>query len=639
MKTAGNKSVQVIKADINTDEPTCLITVNGDVNTLESIVLKKRPQNKRFKSGQKRRRRRQCEDTIKSDADQQPNNKLSATDLSENPEKDSNVVEQDIKHTVSTCEIPQIVPPAGNDFITEIKEELSSIEETAIPFVNVSIKVEPGDLTFTDQDHGNEDFSDHSNFEFAPQSYNSDSEDEKPLIQRIDWKHRLNTQFGHSPRNPMDKFKHIIESSFPVVLVERLQYSENNSAEITIKCEDSEPQSSSKEITVKKNQSNSEEQHSLYKCSYCSKELKTWANLIMHEQIHRKTFDCPTCSTHCASIIDLIKHAKENPNCSRRNDVTLTCSICDNGVRYRTKTALNYHVTKHTGLRPFICDVCNKTFRSKETLRQHMNRHETVSNYNCEVCGRGFPNKNHLQQHQLSHTDAKPFHCDICNNFFKSQGRLYNHKKIHMKPQFSCCYCSKEFTIIGNLKIHEKRHMSSELVEKFECKVCKKQFILKHDLKYHMRKHNGERPYPCTLCPSRFADISNLHKHVKIHTGDKPFVCHCGKSYNQQSSLNTHKKTHLVATLFETFLCTHCPKKFALEEDLTLHLRSHGINSMFKCNFCDKEYELLNHMKSHRRIHLNLQLKTREKFLWPEKINETNTVSDKSEAMKAELDS
>lgn len=189
-----------------------------------------------------------------------------------------------------------------------------------------------------------------------------------------------------------------------------------------------------------------------------------------------------------------------------------------------------------------------------------------------------------------------------------------------MKPQFSCCYCSKEFTIIGNLKIHEKRHMNSELVEKFECEICSKSFILKHDLRYHMRKHNGERPYSCTLCPSRFADISNLHKHIKIHTGDKPFVCHCGKSYNQQSSLNTHKKTHLIATLFESFSCPYCPKKFALEEDLTLHIRSHGVNSMFKCNFCDKEYELLNHMKSHRRIHLNLQLK-RKRFVWPEKMD------------------
>lgn len=146
----------------------------------------------------------------------------------------------------------------------------------------------------------------------------------------------------------------------------------------------------------------------------------------------------------------------------------------------------------------------------------------------------------------------------------------------------------------------------------------------------------GERPYACTLCPSRFADISNLHKHTKIHTGAKPYVCHCGKSYNQQSSLNTHKKTHLVASLVEKYFCTHCPKKYALEEDLTLHLRSHGINSMFKCNFCDKEYELLNHLRSHRRIHLNLKQK-RTKFLWPEKITMANDAAGNDEAIKVDL--
>lgn len=359
MKTAGNKSVQVFKlADINTEEPTCLITVNGDVNTLESIVLKKRTQNKRSDNEQTHRRRRQA--------------KSAAEAVNKNAEKDSGAVDVDVKHSVSNCESPQMFPVAEKDFKTEIKEELTAIEETTIPFVNVSIKVEPKDLTFTDQDHGNDECSDHFNFEFASQSFDSDSEDEKPLSQRIDWKQRTNTRPGHNVRKPMDKFKDIIESSFPVVLVERLQYCDIKPAETTIKCEDIKESSDdvalsrSKEIKAKKQPSNGEESNLLYKCSYCSKQLKTWANLIMHEQIHRKTFDCPTCSAHCSSIVDLIKHAKENANCSRQKNSTITCSICDNGTLYRNKTALNYHMTKHTGLRPFSCDICKKTVRSNE---------------------------------------------------------------------------------------------------------------------------------------------------------------------------------------------------------------------------------------------------------------------------------
>lgn len=368
MKTAGNKSVQVFKsADINTDEPTCLISVDGDVNTLKSIVLKKRPQNKRSK-------------LVKARADERPNNELGKKNLNESSIKDSTAVvsRRGIKQSGSECEFSQIIPQAGNDFKTEIKEELNTIEETAIPFVNVSIKVEPEDLTFIDQENG--ESSDHSNFDFASQSLNSDSDDDKPLIQRIDWKQRLNSQFGQKLEKPMDKFKHIIESAFPLVLIERLQYPAFKTSEMEIKSEENDesstnggyhvPQSRLNKTKTEKRQStqNSDELTSLYKCSFCTKELKTWASLIMHEQIHRKTLDCPTCKHHCSSIIDLIRHSKENPNCSRRNIVTLTCNLCDNGVKYRSQAALNYHVTKHTGLRPFICDICNKSVRTKKSL-------------------------------------------------------------------------------------------------------------------------------------------------------------------------------------------------------------------------------------------------------------------------------
>ncbi|KAG4069020.1 hypothetical protein HA402_008331 [Bradysia odoriphaga] len=650
LKTAGNKSVQVFKtADIDPDEPTCLVSVNGDENMLESIVLKKRQQHSKRKtppksldvSSTKRSTTRTKRRPIKESTidDDRKNSSIEETTV------------DGVTDSVSRCEFYEVSPLLDNDVKTEIKQELNGIEDTtaSIPFISVSIKVEPGDLMFTEQGYEHDDSSNHSNFDAAAQSVTSDSEDEKPLVQRIDAKHSFKVRSSHCTRKPMEQFKHIIESAFPVVLVERLQYPVIMSAKV--KSEEVVPsvppnesidttEDNAKQIPATKDRSvlSSDERSSLYKCSYCPKELKTWASLIMHEQIHRDTFDCSTCHSKCSNILELIKHAKENPSCSRKNDSSFKCTICNNGISYRNKTSFDYHMTKHSGLRPFVCDVCSKTFRSKETLRQHMNRHDNSYNYNCEVCGRGFPNKNSLQQHQLSHTDSKPFKCDVCNNYFKSQGRLYNHKKIHMKPQFSCCYCSRQFTIVGNLKIHEMRHMKSELVDKFKCEICDKEFLLKHDLRYHMRKHNGERPYPCTLCPSRFADISNLHKHIKIHTGSKPYVCHCGKSYNQQSSLNTHKKTHLVATLVEKFLCTHCPKKFALEEDLTLHLRSHGIHSMFKCSFCDKEYELLNHLRSHRRIHLNLHMK-RSKFLWPEKMNETINGSDSVEAMNVQLES
>lgn len=366
MKTTGNKSVEVFKsANIDADEPTCLITVDGDKNNLETLVLKKRLHYNRRKIALPKRRRQSKAKTTKN--------------RTVNFEKETAAVEKvenDIQHSAPVVDSSEIILQSESDLKTEIKEELeTSIQESAATFVNVHIKVEPGDLTFIDQES-----SDHSNFDFASQSFNSDSDDDKPLIQRNDSKQIVNTQFGHSAQKPMDKFKHIIESAFPVVLVERLQYSEIKSAGIVIKLEKNDygpveskgnrklrksQKANTRETKAKRQRSqmDSDQQSSLYKCSFCPKNLKTWASLIMHEQIHRNTFDCPTCKLNCSSIVDLIKHAKENPICSRQKHVSLTCTMCDNGVRYRNKAALDYHVTKHTGERPFVCDICSKTVR------------------------------------------------------------------------------------------------------------------------------------------------------------------------------------------------------------------------------------------------------------------------------------
>lgn len=374
LKTAGNKSVQVFKsADINTEEPTCLVSVNGDANTLESVVLRKRP-----KLNKRRYRRRR----IKPESEKKSNNDSTVKIKRKRTKRNSTVSDHQFQNSAADCNFSAIT----DDLKTEIKQEVNVIDETTIPFVDVSIKVEPGDFTFNYQDNANDDSTDHSNFDFGTQSFNSDSEDEKPIIQRLDMQHRMKNRV-----NPMDKYKDIIESSFPIVLVERLQYSGIESVKLEIKCEaidvdqsnglNNERKSRSKvsKSTRKKSKdkktttgeaqkhqptSTADDQNYIYKCSYCPKLLKTWANVIMHEQIHRKTFDCPTCECHCSSVMELIKHAKESPDCSRKTDTTFMCTICSNGIVYRNKTSFDYHLTKHSGLRPFICDICKKTVRT-----------------------------------------------------------------------------------------------------------------------------------------------------------------------------------------------------------------------------------------------------------------------------------
>lgn len=342
-------------------------------------------------------------------------------------------------------------------------------------------------------------------------------------------------------------------------------------------------------------------------CKLCPKKYSCNRHLYYHQVEHDTVkFECPNCGIN-HSDLKSVRHHLRSGGCFRKR-IPIKCTICN--MKFSDNIKLEFHMTGHTGARPYECDICNKKFRSKQQIRAHLFKHVGVFRFNCDQCGRGFVTANHLSEHMLKHTDVKPFSCKVCLKTFKSRGRLYNHDKIHRADEYKCLHCGKGFKVLGNLNRHELRHTGGNGIT-FPCSVCKKVFIFKTDLMYHMRTHTGEKPYACTMCTSRFADISNLHKHLRIHTGEKPYKCAvCGRAYNQLSSLNTHKKSHLT---FKPYKCTYCPCDFALEEDLILHLRTHGEMRMFKCSMCENEYELLNHYKSHRKLHYGTGLLSYER--------------------------
>lgn len=81
---------------------------------------------------------------------------------------------------------------------------------------------------------------------------------------------------------------------------------------------------------------------------------------------------------------------------------------------------------------------------------------------------------------------------------------------------YSCKYCSKTFTLKGNLKRHFYTHAG---IKPFTCTICTKGFSRKADLEIHNRVHTGEKPYFCPFngCDKRFARISDLRSHERTH--------------------------------------------------------------------------------------------------------------------------
>lgn len=70
-------------------------------------------------------------------------------------------------------------------------------------------------------------------------------------------------------------------------------------------------------------------------------------------------------------------------------------------------STLSQHRAIHSDARPYVCEVCQKTFNRVSTLISHRRTHFDDKPHKCHICGKGFHQKGNLKNHLFSHTNER----------------------------------------------------------------------------------------------------------------------------------------------------------------------------------------------------------------------------------------
>ena len=253
-------------------------------------------------------------------------------------------------------------------------------------------------------------------------------------------------------------------------------------------------------------------------CDICPSIFRDYRKFVAHIVEHQMggTRRCPICLCEC--IGDVSKHLVIHGHFSQ--------SVSNLELQGSSSLAVTQNPSAIVCLNSFELD----------SEAKNLNSHKIYLNSSSR--GR---KPRILKRYKEAYTGIKQYICDVCDKTFARSCSLIQHQKVHTgeKP-FKCEVCEKTFSVSSNFIRHQRVHTGEK---PFKCEVCEKTFSGSSSLIKHQRVHTGEKPFKCEVCEKNFSQSTNLINHQRVHTGEKPFKCEvCEKTFSGSSNLIKHQR-------------------------------------------------------------------------------------------------